>query len=77
MGSGQAVQRVCFYINRSGVIIMYEPATVAKIREWLEEDIKKGATHCLVNCDTWDLANGYEDYPLYIMPGENVHEVAR
>ncbi|WP_161821995.1 hypothetical protein [Sporotomaculum syntrophicum] len=56
---------------------MYEPATVAKIREWLEEDIKKGATHCLVNCDTWDLANGYEDYPLYIMPGENVHEVAR
>jgi len=55
---------------------MYEPTTVAEIRGWLEDGNKNGVTHCLVICDTWDLADGYEDYPFYIMPGENVHKIA-
>lgn len=41
------------------------------------EGIKKGATHCMIICDTWDLENGEEDFPLYIMPGENVSKKAR
>ncbi len=55
---------------------MSEPTTAARIKEWLEKGVQKGATHCLIICDTWDMANGYEDYPMYIMPGENVREIA-
>ncbi|MDI9449117.1 MAG: hypothetical protein QM303_10985 [Bacillota bacterium] len=55
---------------------MSEPTTAAAIRGWLEEGRKKGATHCLVICDTWDPAGGYEDYPRYVMPGENAREIA-
>lgn len=42
-------------------------ATKTDIRGWFQYGIKKGATHMLVICDTYD----YEDYPRYVMPGEN------
>jgi hypothetical protein len=35
------------------------------IRAWLEEGKRKGATHMVVVCDTFD----HEDYPVYVMPG--------
>jgi len=41
--------------------------TKAEIRDWLLGGISKGATHCFVVCDTYD----HEDYPKYIMPGED------
>jgi hypothetical protein len=50
-----------------------------KIREWLHKGIKIGATHCLIVCDTWDLwyeDGGVIDFPRYIMPDEDVREVA-
>ena len=34
------------------------------------------ASHCLILCDTWDLEEGFEDYPKYIMPGEDVNKIA-
>lgn len=49
------------------------PVQVDTIREWLLEGQRRGATHCLVIYDSWD----YEDYPLYVMPSEDVREVAR
>jgi len=42
------------------------------IRGWLEEGMRQGATHMIVVCDTFD----YEDYPSYVMPGEDVREEA-
>lgn len=39
------------------------------IERWLN-DAPKGATHMIVVCDTFD----YEDYPVYVMPGEDVKE---
>ncbi len=42
--------------------------TKGEIRGWLEEGKRLGATHCLVVCDTFD----YEDYPVYVLQGENV-----
>lgn len=48
-------------------------ATKEEIREWLNEGIKKGATHVIVVCDTWD----WEDYPVYVMPEEDVRNKER
>ena len=42
------------------------------IRGWLKEGIKQGATHVVVVCDTFD----YEDYPVYVMSGEDVRKEA-
>ncbi len=39
------------------------------IDRWIE-NAPKGATHMIVVCDTFD----YEDYPVYVMPGEEVKE---
>lgn len=39
-----------------------------EIREWLERGKAQGATHMIVVCDTYD----YEDYPVFVMPGEDV-----
>lgn len=41
--------------------------TKLEIREWLERGKTKGATHLLVVCDTYD----HEDYPVFVMPGED------
>lgn len=45
-------------------------ATKQDIREWLRRGKESGATHVIVVCDTWD----YEDYPVYIEPGQSVSE---
>lgn len=39
------------------------------IARWIE-NAPKQATHMIVVCDTFD----YEDYPVYVMPEENVKE---
>lgn len=41
------------------------------IKRWLERGKAEGATHLIVVCDTWD----YDDYPVFVSPKENVHEV--
>ena len=46
------------------------PTTKFTIKEWIDEGIKKGATHVVIMCDTWD----YENYPIYVMPGEDPRE---
>ena len=45
--------------------------TRSDIHRWLDEGKKKGATHMIVVCDTFD----YDDYPKYVMPGMDIHEV--
>lgn len=40
------------------------------IKLWIKDAPKK-ATHMIVVCDTFD----YEDYPVYVMKGQNVYEV--
>ena len=42
------------------------------ISRWLQEGKERGATHMIVVCDTFD----WEDYPVYVLPGENVREKA-
>ena len=42
--------------------------TQQDIRDWLHEGKRKGATHVIVACDTFD----HSDYPVYVMPGEDI-----
>ena len=42
------------------------------ISRLLQEGKEWGATHMIVVCDTFD----WEDYPVYVLPGENVREKA-
>jgi len=46
--------------------------TKEDIRAWLKEGKKQKATHMIVVCDSFD----YEDYPVYVKKGQNVHDVA-
>ena len=46
-------------------------AMLGDIKGWLKRGQEKGATHVIVVCDTFD----YDDYPVYVMPDENVREV--
>ena len=47
--------------------------TKEEIKEWFIEGVEKGATNMIVMCDTFS----YEDYPVYIMPGEDArHETS-
>jgi hypothetical protein len=48
-----------------------EIVTQHGIVEWLHKGIDRGATHMIVACDTFD----YDDYPVYVMSHEDVHEV--
>ncbi len=48
-----------------------EIVTSYGIAKWLMEAREAGATHLIVVCDTWD----HEDYPVLVMPDEDVHEV--
>ena len=43
------------------------------IRGWLEHGLAEGATHVIIVCDTFD----HEDYPVFVMPGEDAHEKAQ
>lgn len=45
-------------------------ATKTDIQQWVEEGVKRGATHVIIALDTWD----YENYPVYVQPGESVKE---
>ena len=45
--------------------------TKEDLKRWLSRGKERGATHMIVVCDTFD----YEDYPVYVKPDENVHEV--
>lgn len=40
------------------------------IEQWLAAGVEQGATHLIVAVDGWD----HEDYPVYVMPGENARE---
>lgn len=42
-------------------------ATRQEIKEWLEEAKRKGSTHLIVACDTFD----YDNYPIYISPQQD------
>lgn len=45
--------------------------TVGMLKEWFAEGKKQKATHMIVACDTFD----WEDYPVYVKKGQDVHEV--
>lgn len=45
--------------------------TREEIRQWFLEGQRGGKTHMVVVCDTFD----HEDYPVYVYPNGNVHEV--
>ena len=47
--------------------------TRSQIERWFNRGVKEGATHMLVVCDTWD----YEDYPVYVKPGEDPREIVQ
>jgi hypothetical protein len=47
-------------------------AQMSDIQEWLQRGSEKGATHMIVAVDGFD----HEDYPVYVMPGENANEIA-
>jgi hypothetical protein len=41
------------------------------IAKWLQQGVKKKATHVFVVCDSFD----HEDYPVFVMPGDDVRQV--
>jgi hypothetical protein len=43
------------------------------IHTWLKQGKERNAIHMLVVCDTYD----HEDYPVFVMTGENLAEIAR
>lgn len=45
--------------------------TKMELSEWFDRGIKKGATHMIVVCDTYD----WEDYPVYVESGQDVSTV--
>lgn len=47
-------------------------ATRGEIERWFDEGVAKAATHMVVVVDTFD----HEDYPVYVMPGEDSHQIA-
>lgn len=50
---------------------MFDVADRDRIRLWLDEGLKLGATHLIVVVNmSWD------DFPVYVMPGEDTREVA-
>ena len=47
------------------------PTGKKEIGEWFDRGKKQKATHMIIVCDTFD----YEDYPVYVMKGEDVRDV--
>ena len=45
-------------------------ASYEDVERWKKEAKEKGATHIISVCDTFD----HDDYPIYVMPNENVDE---
>ena len=48
------------------------PVTRDGIFAWYDEGKKKGATHMIIVCDTFD----WDDFPVYVMAGENARDKA-
>lgn len=48
------------------------PTTRDDLSRWFDDGVEQGATHMVVVCDTFD----YGDYPVYVMPDQDVREVA-
>jgi hypothetical protein len=46
--------------------------TYEGFENWKKRGKEMGATHLISVCDTWD----YDDYPVFVMPDDNVDEVA-
>lgn len=46
-------------------------ATEEELEQWKQEGRRKGATHIISVCDLFE----YEDYPVYILPGDNIEDV--
>jgi hypothetical protein len=44
-----------------------------RIRDWFIEAKEAGATNLIIVCDTFD----WEDYPVQVMPGEDIEEVMK
>lgn len=47
--------------------------TREEVEQWVEAGIQTGATHLIVFCDSFS----YEDYPVWVHPGEDVEAVKR
>jgi hypothetical protein len=47
--------------------------TMQDLKGWFERGRKLGATHMVVACDTFE----WEDYPCFVMPNQNVAQVAQ
>lgn len=45
-------------------------ASWEEVRGWINEGRKRGATHIISVCDTFD----YDDYPIYVMPNQDLEE---
>ncbi len=43
------------------------------IKRWVATGVENGSTHVIVLCDSFS----YEDFPVYVQPGEDVREVER
>ncbi len=50
---------------------MFRIADKYQIRLWLDEALKLGATHLIVVVNKY-----WDDFPVYVMPGEDTREVA-
>jgi len=46
--------------------------TKSMLRHWFDYGVAQGATHMIIK---WDSFDG-EDYPVYVVPGENAYDVA-
>jgi len=45
--------------------------SVETLKRWFKSGVDQGATHMIVVCDTYD----WSDYPVYVLPAEDVREV--
>lgn len=48
-------------------------ATLGHIKAWFDNGKFRDATHMIMKCDVID----YEDYPLFVMKGEDPKEIAK
>ena len=46
--------------------------TMKEINSWIDRGLEQNATHMIVMCDTFS----YEDYPVFVMEGQNPRDIA-
>ncbi len=44
--------------------------TIIDLKEWVARGKRKGASHMIIVCDTFD----WEDFPIYVMPGQDARK---